>query len=124
MADSAEQPGASAPPTEAVANLHLDEVTGEKVSKSELKKRIKQRQKEEEKRAREANAPAKPVKKESAEAAEKDLTPNVSLIVQACWRSWMLLLVHRNIMLLAFVFPIVQLRFRQWFPLSNCSLYI
>lgn len=22
------------------------------------------------------------------------------------------------------VFPIVQLRFRQWFPLSNCSLYI
>ncbi|CAI4331301.1 CIH_collapsed_G0009180.mRNA.1.CDS.1 [Saccharomyces cerevisiae] len=29
---------------EGVANLHLDEVTGEMVSKSELKKRIKQRQ--------------------------------------------------------------------------------
>jgi hypothetical protein len=45
MADAAEP---SAPPTEAVANMHLDEVTGEKVSKSELKKRNKQRQKEEE----------------------------------------------------------------------------
>jgi lysyl-tRNA synthetase class 2 len=75
MADAA---GASAP-AEALANLHLDEVTGEMVSKSELKKRNKQRQKEEEKRQREAAAPAKPVaaKKSNAEADEKELNPNV-----------------------------------------------
>jgi hypothetical protein len=75
MADSA---GASAP-TEPMANLHLDEVTGERVSKSELKKRTKQRQKEEEKKAREAAAPPKPVvaKKSNAEADEKELNPNV-----------------------------------------------
>jgi len=35
-----------------MANLHLDEVTGEKVSKSELKKRNKQRQKEEREKAK------------------------------------------------------------------------
>jgi hypothetical protein len=75
MADPA---GASAP-TEPMANLHLDEVTGERVSKSELKKRTKQRQKEEEKKAREAAAPPKPVvaKKSNAEADEKELNPNV-----------------------------------------------
>lgn len=69
----------SAPPTEAVANLHLDEVTGEKVSKSELKKRQKNRQKEEEKKKKEAAAPPKPAapKKSNAEADEKELNPNV-----------------------------------------------
>jgi lysyl-tRNA synthetase class 2 len=76
MADAAEP---SAPPTEAVANMHLDEVTGEKVSKSELKKRQKQRQKEEEKAKKAAAAPPKPVaaKKSNAEADEKELNPNV-----------------------------------------------
>jgi hypothetical protein len=76
MADAAEP---SAPPTEALANLHLDEVTGEKVSKSELKKRQKQRQKEEEKAKKAAAAPPKPVaaKKSNAEADEKELNPNV-----------------------------------------------
>jgi lysyl-tRNA synthetase class 2 len=69
MADSA--------PTESLANLQLDEVTGEKVSKSELKKRIKLRQKEAEKASRAAAAPPKPVKKTNAEAEEKDLNPNV-----------------------------------------------
>ena len=49
MADSSAA-GPSAPPTEGVANLHLDEATGEMVSKSELKKRLKQREKEEAKR--------------------------------------------------------------------------
>ncbi|KAL6950118.1 lysyl-tRNA synthetase [Hanseniaspora vineae] len=44
---------------EQVANLHLDEVTGERVSKSELKKRIKQRQKEAEKAKKAAAAPPK-----------------------------------------------------------------
>lgn len=75
MADEA----TSSAPTEAVANLHLDEVTGEKVSKSELKKRQKQRQKEEEKKKKEAAAPPKPVtaKKSNAEADEKELNPNV-----------------------------------------------
>ncbi|KFX96578.1 hypothetical protein V490_03274 [Pseudogymnoascus sp. VKM F-3557] len=68
----------AAPVEEQVANLHLDEVTGEKVSKSELKKRQKQRQKEEEKKKKEAAAPPKPVKekKTDAEADEKELNPN------------------------------------------------
>ena len=73
-----------APPTEQVANLQLDEVTGEMVSKTELKKRIKARQREAEKAKKAANAPAQPAAKKqasagaaaSAEAAEKELTPN------------------------------------------------
>lgn len=70
-----------APPTEQVANLQLDEVTGERVSKTELKKRVKARQREAEKAKKAAAAPpaAAPKKKAadaSAEAAEKDLTPN------------------------------------------------
>ena len=69
----------STPPTEAVANMHLDEATGEMVSKSELKKRQKNRQKEEEKKKKEAAAPPKPAaaKKSNAEADEKELNPNV-----------------------------------------------
>ncbi|CZS94986.1 probable lysine-tRNA ligase [Rhynchosporium agropyri] len=75
MSDAAET---SAPPSEAIANLHLDEVTGERVSKSELKKRQKNRQKEEERVKRAAAAPPKPVvaKKSNAEADEKELNPN------------------------------------------------
>lgn len=61
-----------------LANLILDEVTGEKVSKSELKRRQKQREKEAKKKEREAAAPPKPVKKTSAEDDEANLTPNVS----------------------------------------------
>lgn len=69
---------AAAPPTEQVANLHLDEVTGERISKTELKKRQKARQKEEEKKKKAADRPAAPAAKKAggAEAAEKDLTPN------------------------------------------------
>lgn len=68
-----------AAPTEALANLHLDEVTGERVSKSELKKRQKQRQKDEARAAKEAAASPKPVvvKKSNDEADEKELNPNV-----------------------------------------------
>jgi hypothetical protein len=68
MADSA----APAAPEEQMQNLHLDEVTGERVSKSELKKRQKQRQKEEEKQKKAAAAPPKPAaaKKSNAEADE------------------------------------------------------
>jgi lysyl-tRNA synthetase, class II len=61
----------------AAANLHLDEVTGERVSKSELKKRQKLRQQEEKKREKAAAAPPKAEKKTSAEADEANLNPNV-----------------------------------------------
>ncbi|KAG5983110.1 Protein kinase [Claviceps digitariae] len=61
----------------AVAKLHLDEVTGEMISKSELKKRQKLREKE---AAKEKKAAANPKPQasgnKSAEAAEKELTPN------------------------------------------------
>jgi lysyl-tRNA synthetase, class II len=62
-----------------VTKLHLDEVTGEKVSKSELKKRQKLRAQEEKKQQRAAAAPpkAKTEKKKSAEDDESNLTPNV-----------------------------------------------
>jgi len=73
MADAS----ASTAPDQQLANLLLDEVTGEKVSKSELKRRQKQRQKEDEKKQKAAAAPPKPAKKESGEAEEKDLNPNV-----------------------------------------------
>ncbi|PGH13316.1 lysine-tRNA ligase [Helicocarpus griseus UAMH5409] len=61
---------------DAVANLHLDEVTGERVSKSELKKRQKLRQKEAEKKEKAAAAPPKAEKKANAEEEESNLTPN------------------------------------------------
>lgn len=61
------------------ANLHLDEVTGERVSKSELKKRQKQRQQEERKKEKAAAAPPKVEKKKVAgdEIDESNLNPNV-----------------------------------------------
>jgi lysyl-tRNA synthetase class 2 len=73
MADS------STPPTEQVANLLLDDVTGEMVSKTELKKRKKARDREAEKAKKAAAAPPKaaPAKKKStAEADEQELTPS------------------------------------------------
>jgi lysyl-tRNA synthetase class 2 len=65
----------------ATSELHLDEVTGERVSKTELKKRQKLRQKEADKAAKLASRPA-PVaaagpKKSNAENEEKHLNPNV-----------------------------------------------
>ncbi|KAI9762446.1 MAG: lysyl-tRNA synthetase [Chaenotheca gracillima] len=72
MADEA----SSAAPTEQIQNLHLDEATGERVSKSELKKRQKQRAVLAKKNEREAAAPPKPVKKGNVEAEESNLTPN------------------------------------------------
>lgn len=63
---------------EQLGNLHLDEVTGEKVSKSELKKRQKHRDTEKKKKAKAAAAPPKAEKKVSAEEEESNLTPNVS----------------------------------------------
>ena len=68
------------PPTDGVANLHLDEVTGERVSKSELKKRQKQRDNERKKAEKAAAAPQKqPAKKKEGEIDESELNPNVSL---------------------------------------------
>ncbi len=66
---------------EQVQNLLLDEVTGERVSKTELKKRQKQRDREEKKQEKAAAAPPKPAqqKKVSAEEEESHLTPNVYL---------------------------------------------
>ena len=77
MADSSSAP-APAPPTEEIANLHLDEVTGERISKTELKKRQKQRQKEAGKAAKVAAAPPKASSKpkNAAGEEEKELNPN------------------------------------------------
>ncbi|KAK7746187.1 lysyl-tRNA synthetase [Diatrype stigma] len=76
MADST---GANAPAvadaTEAVGKLHLDEVTGEMVSKTELKKRQKKREKDGKK---ESKQPAEQAEKKtkSAEEDESNLSPN------------------------------------------------
>ncbi|KAF1809305.1 putative Lysyl-tRNA synthetase, cytoplasmic [Eremomyces bilateralis CBS 781.70] len=73
------EPSQEATPVEQMQNLLLDEVTGERVSKSELKKRQKKRTIDAKRaeKAASAPAPAKPVAKEaSAEEKEKDLTPN------------------------------------------------
>ncbi|KAK7711573.1 lysyl-tRNA synthetase [Botryosphaeria dothidea] len=62
------------PEGDAQQNLLLDEVTGERVSKTELKRRQKQREKDAKKAEKAAAAPPKP-KKEKQES-EEDLTPN------------------------------------------------
>jgi len=76
MADSSAP--APAPPTEEVANLHLDEVTGERVSKTELKKRQKVRAKEADKAAKAASAPPKAAssKPKNSAGEEENLNPN------------------------------------------------
>ena len=61
-----------------MANLLLDDVTGEKVSKTELKRRQKLREKDAKKKDKAAAAPPKAEKKVSAEEEEANLTPNVS----------------------------------------------
>lgn len=63
--------------------LLLDEVTGEHVSKTELKKRQKLREKEAKKAEKESTrqAPPAPKKKQgSAEEEESKLNPNVSVV--------------------------------------------
>ncbi|KAH3900708.1 Lysine--tRNA ligase, cytoplasmic [Saccharomycodes ludwigii] len=62
--------------TEGVSKLHLDEVTGEMVSKSELKKRIKQRQVEAKKAEKKKNAIAPPAAKKKINDAFADLSPS------------------------------------------------
>ncbi|KAJ1991890.1 lysyl-tRNA synthetase [Dimargaris cristalligena] len=60
----------------ATEKLYKDEVTGEMISKSELKRREKLRRKEAEKAAKAAAKPAAEKKTASAEEAEDDLNPN------------------------------------------------
>jgi len=69
----------------AVPELHLDEVTGERVSKTELKKRQKQRQKDAEKALKLASRPAPATKKTNAESEEKELNPNVLTTLPKLW---------------------------------------
>ena len=77
MADSAATDAAAA-----VSKLHLDEVTGEMISKTELKKRQKTREREAQKKEKQAtkaqSQPAKEAKPslKDAEAGESELTPN------------------------------------------------
>jgi lysyl-tRNA synthetase, class II len=74
MADDAQQVA------DDVTKLHLDEATGERVSKSELKKRQKLRAQEEKKQQRAAAAPPKAKsEKKKPEDDESNLTPNVGL---------------------------------------------
>ncbi|KAI8645765.1 lysyl-tRNA synthetase [Parasitella parasitica] len=57
-------------------NLQKDPVTGEMISKTELKRRQKTREKEAQKAAKSAATPAKEVKAKSVEECEDDLNPN------------------------------------------------
>lgn len=90
MADShpATDPAAAASgPDRAAAGvekLHLDEVTGEMISKTELKKRQKAREKEAKKKEKQPAA-APTAKKANAEADEKELTPN-QVRTETGWR--------------------------------------
>lgn len=58
--------------------LLLDEVTGERVSKTELKKRQKQREKDAKKAEREATRQPPPTSKKAQASQEEELTANVS----------------------------------------------
>jgi lysyl-tRNA synthetase class 2 len=71
-----QQPSAGDQAAEAVGKLHLDDVTGEMISKTELKKRQKTREREAAKKEKQAAKGPAPQSKKSAEAQEKDLTPN------------------------------------------------
>lgn len=65
------------PAAEGTENLHVDEVTGEHISKSELKRRQKQRAAEARKAEKAAQAPPKPKKaKAEDELDQADLNPN------------------------------------------------
>ncbi|ODA77777.1 hypothetical protein RJ55_06379 [Drechmeria coniospora] len=74
MADTSTSAGDAA--AAAVAKLHLDEVTGEMISKTELKKRQKAREKEAAKKEKQSAKPQPAASAKNAEAAEKELTPN------------------------------------------------
>ncbi|KAF1919297.1 hypothetical protein BDU57DRAFT_469197 [Ampelomyces quisqualis] len=73
MAD--QQASAQVPAAEGSDKTHIDPVTGEKISKSELKRRQKQREKDEKKKEKEATLPARP-KKEGKKDDVEELNPN------------------------------------------------
>ncbi len=81
-ANPAKDPAASGADQAAagVEKLHLDEATGEMISKTELKKRQKTREREAKKHEKTAakggEASATAPKKSSAEADEKELSPH------------------------------------------------
>jgi lysyl-tRNA synthetase class 2 len=79
MAD--QQPPAAAPAADGSDKTHTDPVTGEKISKSELKRRQKQREKDEKKKEKEAALPARP-KKEGKKDDVEELNPNVRVYTQ------------------------------------------
>jgi lysyl-tRNA synthetase class 2 len=84
MAD--EQP-ATQPPAAEAKDLHTDPVTGEKISKSELKRRQKQREKDEKKKEKAAALPVQP-KKEKKDNVE-ELNPNVRYrFPSVCWLNY------------------------------------
>lgn len=60
--------------------LHKDPVTGEMISKTELKRREKQRKTAEEKAKKAEKAPAAA---KAGKPKEEELTPNVSLLIPA-----------------------------------------
>ena len=73
--------------TEDVQKLQLDEVTGERVSKTELKKRQKAREKEAKKAEKEASKqPPPPPKRKAISQEEEDsnLPANVSKFIIFC----------------------------------------
>jgi lysyl-tRNA synthetase class 2 len=74
MADK--QPPVDAPAGESAENLHKDPVTGEMISKSELKRRTKQRDRDQQKKEKQADMPARP-KKEGKKEDVEELNPNV-----------------------------------------------
>ncbi|KAI5917260.1 hypothetical protein F4810DRAFT_62677 [Camillea tinctor] len=81
MADSndtnvAGQPDGVANAAAAVGKLHLDEVTGEMISKTELKKRQKKREKDAQKEAKQPDQAQTQRKSKSSEEDEANLTPN------------------------------------------------
>ncbi|KAK8868780.1 Lysyl-tRNA synthetase class II [Apiospora arundinis] len=81
MADSSANAAAPAAPAvdqvaADVGKLHLDEVTGEMISKSELKKRQKKREKEAQKEEKQKTQPAQAQKKKEGAVDESQLTPN------------------------------------------------
>lgn len=71
------QPAAAA---EGADKTHTDPVTGEKISKSELKRRQKQRERDEKKKEKEAALPARPKKEGKKDEPSEELNPNVSQI--------------------------------------------
>jgi hypothetical protein len=71
--------------TVSALELYLDEFTGERVSKTELKRRQKQRQKDAEKALKLASRPAPAPKKMNAESEEKELNPNVFNTISKLW---------------------------------------